>query len=168
MGCAHEGDGSSDPCIPSPDLTGDNSEWLIDYKTPQWPLRPTTRSPCRYSCLIRTKRKASAHISQQISKNAHLSLTCRWTNSKIYNVYIRCIKRDKLYLFNSSVQELAKQIDEYTATYGPDDQLEWSLVLGEIRAFIEVSILFYQLLNYWTFICPVVNLEWCPSWFMEA
>jgi len=37
------------------------------------------------------------------------------------------------------VQELAKQIDDYTATYGPDDQLEWSLVLGEIRAFIEVS-----------------------------
>ena len=36
-------------------------------------------------------------------------------------------------------QELAKQIDDYTATYEPDDQLEWSLVLGEIRAFIEVS-----------------------------
>jgi len=37
------------------------------------------------------------------------------------------------------LQELAKQIDDYTATYGPDDQLEWSLVLGEIRAFIEVT-----------------------------
>ena len=35
-------------------------------------------------------------------------------------------------------QELAKQIDDYTATYEPEDQLEWSLVLGEIRAFIEV------------------------------
>ena len=39
------------------------------------------------------------------------------------------------------LQELAKQIDDYTATYEPDDQLEWSLVLGEIRAFIEVYIL---------------------------
>ena len=35
-------------------------------------------------------------------------------------------------------QELAKHIDDYTATYEPEDQLEWSLVLGEIRAFIEV------------------------------
>jgi hypothetical protein len=40
---------------------------------------------------------------------------------------------------NNMLQELAKQIDDYTATYGPDDQLEWSLVLGEIRAFIEVG-----------------------------
>ena len=38
------------------------------------------------------------------------------------------------------LQELAKQIDDYTATYEPEDQLEWSLVLGEIRAFIEVSV----------------------------
>lgn len=43
-------------------------------------------------------------------------------------------------LVNVCVQELAKQIDDYTATYGPDDQLEWSLVLGEIRAFIEVGL----------------------------
>ena len=27
--------------------------------------------------------------------------------------------------------------DEYTTTYEPDDQLEWSLVLGEIKAFVE-------------------------------
>ncbi len=40
-------------------------------------------------------------------------------------------------------QELAKQIDDYTTTYEPDDQLEWSLVLGEIRAFIEVSPFFF-------------------------
>ena len=39
----------------------------------------------------------------------------------------------------SLFQELAKHIDDYTTTYEPDDQLEWSLVLGEIRAFIEVS-----------------------------
>jgi len=35
-------------------------------------------------------------------------------------------------------QELAKQIDDYTVTYDPDDQLEWSLVLSEIKSFIEV------------------------------
>ena len=35
-------------------------------------------------------------------------------------------------------QELAKQIDDYTGTYEPEDQMEWNLVLGEIKAFIEV------------------------------
>ena len=29
--------------------------------------------------------------------------------------------------------------DEYTTTYEPEDQLEWSLVLGEIRAFVEAD-----------------------------
>jgi hypothetical protein len=29
--------------------------------------------------------------------------------------------------------------DEYTATYEPDDQMEWYLVLGEIKAFIEAD-----------------------------
>ena len=27
--------------------------------------------------------------------------------------------------------------DEYTSTYEPEDQLEWALVLGEIKAFVE-------------------------------
>ena len=30
-------------------------------------------------------------------------------------------------------------LDEYTATYEPDDQMEWSLVLGEIKSFIEAD-----------------------------
>ena len=30
-------------------------------------------------------------------------------------------------------------LDEYTTTYEPEDQLEWSLVLGEIKAFIEAD-----------------------------
>ena len=36
------------------------------------------------------------------------------------------------------LQESTKQVDDYNVTYKPVDQLEWSLVLGEIRAFIEV------------------------------
>lgn len=39
----------------------------------------------------------------------------------------------------ANYQELAKQIDDYSATYEPDDQLEWSLVLSEIKSFIEVG-----------------------------
>lgn len=30
-------------------------------------------------------------------------------------------------------------MDEYTTTYEPDDQLEWSLVLGEIKSFLEAD-----------------------------
>jgi hypothetical protein len=50
-----------------------------------------------------------------------------------------CLLLKKMKLVRDLVRELAKQIDDYTATYGPDDQLEWSLVLGEIRAFIEAD-----------------------------
>ena len=37
------------------------------------------------------------------------------------------------------MRELSKHIDEYTTSCEPDDQMEWSLVLGEIRAFIEAD-----------------------------
>ena len=57
------------------------------------------------------------------------------------------------------VQELAKQIDDYTATYGPDDQLEWSLVLGEIRAFIEV---FCR-----SFVCSFIH-SFCHALILQA
>ena len=30
-------------------------------------------------------------------------------------------------------------MDEYTSAYEPDDQLEWSLVLGEIKSFLEAD-----------------------------
>jgi hypothetical protein len=35
---------------------------------------------------------------------------------------------------------LSKQIDDYTGTYEPEDHMEWNLVLGEIKAFIEVNL----------------------------
>ena len=77
-----------------------------------------------------------------IGQNAQLSLDFEILN-QINNLYTDYLfqsayneQSNDLYFF---VQELAKHIDDYTATYEPDDQLEWSLVLGEIRAFIEVS-----------------------------
>ncbi|XP_023244550.1 protein SCAI-like, partial [Centruroides sculpturatus] len=50
-----------------------------------------------------------------------------------------CLLLKKMKLVRDLVRELAKQIDDYTATYEPEDQLEWSLVLGEIRSFIEAD-----------------------------
>lgn len=45
-----------------------------------------------------------------------------------------------MFLCNSFFQqELAKHIDDYTLTYDPDDPLEWSQVLNEIKSFIEVE-----------------------------
>lgn len=39
-------------------------------------------------------------------------------------------------LVRELVQELDRHVADYTATYEPDDQLEWSLVLDEIKAFV--------------------------------
>ena len=44
-----------------------------------------------------------------------------------------------LSIFLQTFQELSKYVDEYTTTYEPDDQLEWSLVLGEIKSFLEAD-----------------------------
>jgi len=50
-----------------------------------------------------------------------------------------CLLLKKMKLVRDLVRELAKNIDEYNATYEPDDQMEWSLVLGEIKAFIDAD-----------------------------
>ncbi|XP_041368658.1 protein SCAI-like [Gigantopelta aegis] len=50
-----------------------------------------------------------------------------------------CLLLKKMKLVRDLVRELAKQIDDYTSTYEPEDQLEWNLVLGEIKAFIEAD-----------------------------
>ncbi len=50
-----------------------------------------------------------------------------------------CLLLKKMKLVRDLVRELAKHIDEYTATFEPDDQLEWALVLGEIKSFVEAD-----------------------------
>ncbi|CAL4074369.1 unnamed protein product, partial [Meganyctiphanes norvegica] len=45
----------------------------------------------------------------------------------------------RMKLVRDLVRELSKQIEEYTTTYEPDDQQEWSLVLGEIKSFIDAD-----------------------------
>ncbi|XP_025112792.1 protein SCAI-like isoform X2 [Pomacea canaliculata] len=50
-----------------------------------------------------------------------------------------CLLLKKMKLVRDLVRELAKQIDDYTGTYEPDDQMEWNLVLGEIKSFIEAD-----------------------------
>ena len=54
---------------------------------------------------------------------------------QLSNHYIMTVCKTKTLV----LQELCKQVDDYIATYDPGDELEWSLVLAEIRAFIEVS-----------------------------
>lgn len=48
-----------------------------------------------------------------------------------------CLLLKKMKLVRDLVRELAKHIDDYSATYEPDDQLEWSMVLTEIKSFLE-------------------------------
>ncbi|XP_060600178.1 protein SCAI-like [Ruditapes philippinarum] len=50
-----------------------------------------------------------------------------------------CLLLKKMKLVRDLVRELSKQIDDYTGTYEPEDHMEWNLVLGEIKAFIEAD-----------------------------
>nr|XP_045596796.1 protein SCAI-like isoform X3 [Procambarus clarkii] len=50
-----------------------------------------------------------------------------------------CLLLKRMKLVRDLVRELSKQIDEYTTTYEPEDQLEWSLVLAEIKSFIDAD-----------------------------
>lgn len=44
---------------------------------------------------------------------------------------------NKIKLVMDLLKELTKQIIDYGATYSPDDQLEWTVVADEVRAFIK-------------------------------
>ncbi|XP_022687352.1 protein SCAI-like isoform X2 [Varroa jacobsoni] len=50
-----------------------------------------------------------------------------------------CLLLKKMKIVRELVRELASLIDDYTSAYEPEDQLEWSLVLGEIRSFIDAD-----------------------------
>ncbi|XP_055319814.1 protein SCAI isoform X2 [Sitodiplosis mosellana] len=50
-----------------------------------------------------------------------------------------CLLLKKMKLVRELIIELEKQIQEYTTTYEPEDQLEWSLVLEEIKGFIKAE-----------------------------
>ncbi|XP_032668869.1 protein SCAI [Odontomachus brunneus] len=50
-----------------------------------------------------------------------------------------CLLLNRMKLVRELVQELDTQIVDYTSTYEPDDQLEWNLVLDEIKAFVKAE-----------------------------
>lgn len=47
-----------------------------------------------------------------------------------------CLLLRRMKLVRELVVELDRHIADYTSTYEPDDQIEWSLVLDEIKSFI--------------------------------
>ncbi|XP_045542154.1 protein SCAI [Papilio machaon] len=47
-----------------------------------------------------------------------------------------CLLLKKLALVRDLIKELDKQIIEYGATYDPEDQIEWTFVMDEVKAFI--------------------------------
>lgn len=49
-----------------------------------------------------------------------------------------CLLLKKMKLVRDLIRELQRQVDDYIATYNPEDQLEWQLVLTEIKQFVEV------------------------------
>ncbi|XP_063699214.1 protein SCAI isoform X2 [Culicoides brevitarsis] len=50
-----------------------------------------------------------------------------------------CLLLKKMKLVRELVMELERQIQEYVSAYEPDDQLEWQLVLDEIKGFIKAE-----------------------------
>ncbi|XP_015430048.1 PREDICTED: protein SCAI isoform X3 [Dufourea novaeangliae] len=50
-----------------------------------------------------------------------------------------CLLLNRMKLVRELVQEFDAQIADYTSTYEPDDQLEWNLVLDEIKAFVKAE-----------------------------
>ncbi|KAJ6598489.1 Protein SCAI, partial [Pseudolycoriella hygida] len=50
-----------------------------------------------------------------------------------------CLLLKKMKLVRELVSELENQIHQYTSSYQPDDQTEWSLVLDEIKGFIKAD-----------------------------
>ncbi|XP_075990581.1 protein SCAI isoform X1 [Anticarsia gemmatalis] len=50
-----------------------------------------------------------------------------------------CLLLRKLKLVRELIKELDRQIIEYGNTYDPDDQLEWTVVVDEVKAFIQAE-----------------------------
>ncbi|XP_012256360.1 protein SCAI [Athalia rosae] len=50
-----------------------------------------------------------------------------------------CLLLNKMKLVRELVGELDAQIADYTSTYEPEDQVEWNLVLDEIKAFVKAE-----------------------------
>lgn len=47
-----------------------------------------------------------------------------------------CLLLRRMKLVGELVLELERHITDYTSTYEPEDQIEWSLVLDEIKTFV--------------------------------
>lgn len=50
-----------------------------------------------------------------------------------------CLLMKRMKLVRELVAELDKQIADYTSTYEPEDQLEWTVVLDEIKSFVKAD-----------------------------
>lgn len=50
-----------------------------------------------------------------------------------------CLLLKKIKLVRELIKELDRQIIEYGNTYDPDDQMEWTVVVDEVKAFIQAE-----------------------------
>ena len=50
-----------------------------------------------------------------------------------------CLLLKKLKLVRDLVRELSRQVDEYIERYDADDQVEWTLILAEMKQFVEAD-----------------------------
>lgn len=50
-----------------------------------------------------------------------------------------CLLLKKIKMVKELIKELDRQIIEYGNTYDPDDQIEWTVVVDEVKAFIQAE-----------------------------
>lgn len=50
-----------------------------------------------------------------------------------------CLLLKKIKIVRDLIKELDKQIIEYGNTYDPDDQVEWTVVVDEVKAFLQAE-----------------------------
>lgn len=50
-----------------------------------------------------------------------------------------CLLLKKVKLVRELIKELDRQIIEYGNTYDPDDQMEWTVVVDEVKSFIQAE-----------------------------
>lgn len=63
-----------------------------------------------------------------------------WTSVLLGHLLMQILSCSrKAHLLLLWLQELSEEIEDYTQRFNTEDQLEWSLVLQEVAAFVEVT-----------------------------
>lgn len=124
--------------------------WLVFYNYPLFVyiIRHTTKTLSSFYPRVKTPQVASLAIFHENCEKHRLidegkkfdEISYAFFSYRYYARFIVvCLLLNKMKLVRELVQELDAQVVDYTSTYEPDDQMEWTLVLDEIKAFVKAE-----------------------------